>query len=289
MAQLEGGAVALDMFSGFDGQVITAQSNLIQVSYGGSWVGNYWGSFQYSGSTLVGGTVNVYEEVISGQRIVAVTGVSLSAVTVANYVANGDTLGLLNLVFGGSDSLAGSSEGDFLVGLNGNDIIEGRGGNDDINGNMGNDAVVGGPGNDWVRGGQGDDTVIGSEGDDPHVNGNIGSDLVLGGVGNDTLYGGQGYDTLDGGDGNDLLSGDLGPDVLYGRAGADRFYIHANTQTDTVGDFNGAEGDRIAIPAGQSYSLSTFGGFVVIAAAGSEISLYGITPAQFDSGWVVYI
>lgn len=295
MATLQGGSIGIDMFSGFDGVIVIARADLIQVSYGGGWFGNYWGSYQYSGTSLAGGTINGYEEVINGERIVSVTGFSVSATSVFSRVAVDDTVGVLNLVFAGSDSLLGSSGNDTLVGLGGNDGIDGGAGNDDINGNLGNDIMLGGAGADWVRGGQGNDTISGSDGDDPHVNGNLGNDFVFGYLGNDTLYGGQGNDSIAGEAGDDLLSGDIGSDELLGGPGADRFYLHANSQLDLVRDFNGAEGDRVALPAGQAYTIKTVGGMtdavISIQGQGGEqwLVLLDVTPAQFQSSWVVFI
>lgn len=294
MANLQAGSVGIDIFSGFSGLITIARSDLIQVSYGGTWIGNYWGTFQYSGTSLIGGTVGVYEELIDGQSILSITGLTVSATAAFARILADDTLGVLNLAFGGNDSMIGSTGGDTLVGLGGNDLIDGNAGDDDVNGNLGNDAVAGGAGADWVRGGQGNDTITGGIGDDPHVNGNIGNDLVSGGEGDDTVYGGQGFDTAMGDEGDDLLTGDRGLDVLVGGPGADRFYLQANSESDRILDFNPTEGDRIALPAGQAYTLRVAAGdelSIVIPGlfGNSSMTLARFTLDQFQASWIVYI
>ena len=55
-------------------------------------------------------------------------------------------------------------------------------------------------------------------------------------------------DTLHGGDGQDLLLGGDGHDILYGEEDADIFYFRdGDSGTDTIRDFDAAEGDRIDI------------------------------------------
>jgi serralysin len=188
----------------------------------------------------------------------------------------------------GADHVSGNEAGNYLLGLDGNDTVLGLGGNDDLNGNMGNDSVGGGAGDDWVRGGKGSDQIFGGAGDDPHVNGNIGNDTVHGDLGNDTLYGGQDDDQLFGDDGNDLLSGDLGSDLLTGGAGADRFLLRVGGGQDWVSDFNSAEGDRIQIAPGLTYTVTSYQGqALIILSTGDSIGLTGVSTAQMGD-WLVY-
>lgn len=206
----------------------------------------------------------------------------------------------------GNDLVLGGDGNDSSRGLNGNDLIYGEAGDDDVNGNQGNDTVYGGDGVDLVRGGQGNDLVYGDAGDDVHVNGNVGNDTVFGGTGNDSVFGGQNQDILYGEDGNDSLSGDLGNDTLYGGAGndtlgggngsadlyggtgADRF-IFQTSATDDVKDFSFAEGDRIVIAAGTSYTIGQVsGGNAAIVVNGTAFMvLTGITPSSVTSDWIV--
>ena len=187
-----------------------------------------------------------------------------------------------------ANGLYGEAGNDSIRGMNGDDVIDGGAGNDDLNGNQGQDSVYGGDGADTVRGGQGNDTVSGGPGDDPHVNGNLGDDLVYGGAGNDTVFGGQGNDTLYGEAGNDVLSGDLGNDILVGGPGQDVFRFRPGSGVDWVRDFNGAEGDRIELPPGVAYTLTTENGQLVFDLGGGDrLGLVGVAPAAFGN-WVIF-
>ncbi|HTI67684.1 MAG TPA: M10 family metallopeptidase C-terminal domain-containing protein [Caulobacteraceae bacterium] len=188
----------------------------------------------------------------------------------------------------GADRIVGNAAANYIRGMDGNDSVFGGAGDDDLNGNQGVDTVDGGDGRDWVRGGQGSDIVYGGAGDDPHVNGNIGADTVYGGAGNDTVYGGQGGDVLFGDDGNDQLSGDMGDDVLNGGAGADRFVLGAGGGHDWVADFSSAQGDKVVLSVGTTYTLGSYQNQALITLAGGEsIGLVGVPPAALVD-WLVY-
>jgi Ca2+-binding RTX toxin-like protein len=148
--------------------------------------------------------------------------------------APGENQGLPVRGFGGDDTLFGSSDNDTLFG------------------NLGGDILVGGSGNDDLRGGQGNDELIGDEGND-FLFGNLGNDIIQGEDGNDLIRGGQGNDSIFGGRGNDTLYGDLGADSLIGDGGADIFVLNNEfiinpLAADFIGDYNFAEGDRLALP-----------------------------------------
>lgn len=64
---------------------------------------------------------------------------------------------------------------------------------------------------------------------------------IGGGAGNDTLYGSSGNDELHGGAGNDLLFGGVGADTFVWRL------ADFDGGTDTIGDFNLADGDVLRI------------------------------------------
>jgi len=188
----------------------------------------------------------------------------------------------------GADTIHGGNGHDLMRGLDGNDEVYGDDGNDTINGNRGEDLVRGGDGADSVLGGQGNDLVHGDAGDDVMVNGNIGVDTVHGGTGADSVYGGQGDDQVYGDEGDDFLSGDLGNDTLTGGAGADHFAFRVGSGADWVADFNGGEGDRIVLPAGVAYTLTSESNQVVIDLGnGDRLGLAGVSPGAFNSGWIV--
>ena len=82
-----------------------------------------------------------------------------------------------------------------------------------------------------------------------------GGDTITGGAGADTIDGGAGTDTINGGAGADTITGGAGVDNMTGGTGADHFVYMATTEgTDTIADFNVAQGDMIDILA------SAFGG-----------------------------
>lgn len=189
---------------------------------------------------------------------------------------------------GGADTVIGNAAANFIRGMEGADLINGSGGDDDLNGNQGADTVLGDAGNDFVRGGKDDDHVYGDAGDDT-VNGNIGDDVVHGGDGADRVYGGQGNDRLFGEDGNDTLSGDLGDDTLSGGLGADLFQFRAGSGVDLITDFSAAQGDRIALSKGASYSLHNgSGGMVLDFGAGDQVTLAGVAAGTAPD-WIVYV
>jgi Ca2+-binding RTX toxin-like protein len=187
----------------------------------------------------------------------------------------------------GANTLYGGTGQDFVRGLDGNDSIDGGAGADDLNGNKGADTVHGGDGADVVRGGQGADMVYGDAGDDVHVNGNLGDDTVHGGDGNDAVFGGQGNDVLFGDAGDDYLSGDLGSDTLTGGAGADTFHLGLNSGHDYVTDFNAAEGDRVLLDHGSSYTVSQSGADTVVTlSTGEQLTLLGVNSSTLPGGWI---
>ncbi len=85
--------------------------------------------------------------------------------------------------------------------------------------------------------------------------GNLGNDTLDGGAGNDQVRGGQGDDVLYGGPGDDFISGDRGNDTVSGGPGADIFHTSQDAGIDKVMDFNLAEGDRVMLDPGTTYTL----------------------------------
>jgi Ca2+-binding RTX toxin-like protein len=174
----------------------------------------------------------------------------------------------------------------YLRGDAGNDEIWGAVGFDDINGNQGNDTAHGGAGDDWIVGGKDNDLLNGDQGADL-VYGNLGDDSCDGGTGADTVRGGQGDDTLAGGGGDDWLSGDLGGDTISGGAGADIFHSFGATGLDRITDFDAAEGDRIQLDPGTTYSADQAGADVVIAlSGGGQVVLAGVSLASLTGEWI---
>ena len=287
--------------------------------------GMYNGIAMFGGSNVEvsGNLVVSYKDMQSWIRLESLDGVTLSNNTSNLYILKnltqvsetGDALnasvpvGATKIAGGaGSDILAGASgydtitggEGDDLItggsanapgsnllrGEGGNDSILGGSGFDDINGNAGRDTASGGGGNDWVVGGQDDDLLSGDDGDD-RVYGNLGNDTCLGGAGADVLRGGQGDDVLTGGDGADFLSGDRGADTLTGGAGADTFNFFAGSGGDLVLDFDYAEGDRVRIEGGASYTVSQIGANTLVDLGNGDVmTLVGVQANTLPAGWI---
>jgi Ca2+-binding RTX toxin-like protein len=187
----------------------------------------------------------------------------------------------------GDDTLNGWTGADFLTGDDGDDVINGGPAFDRTNGNAGNDTVHGAGGGDWVTGGKDNDRLFGDDGDDI-LNGNLGSDTGDGGAGNDTVRGGQGDDVLSGGSGEDLITGDLGDDTLSGGPGADTFRAFAGGGRDVITDFNPAEGDRIQLDPGTTYTATQSGADVLLdLGGGAQTILKNVQLATLTPGWIV--
>jgi serralysin len=186
----------------------------------------------------------------------------------------------------GDDSIDGGDGADYLRGDEGNDRIVGGADFDDINGNMGDDTASGGTGGDWVVGGKDNDVLYGEDGDDI-VYGNLGDDWCDGGEGADLVRGGQGADVLFGQGGDDWLSGDRGDDTLTGGAGADVFHSFGDAGLDRVTDFNRAEGDRVLLDPGTTYTTSQSGADTVIdMTGGGRMVLVGVSLASLTGDWI---
>jgi Ca2+-binding RTX toxin-like protein len=291
-------------------------ANLIRVDNGDGHFDDFHGQgLSYAGGGYygygmnydpVGGVITGVTEISNGAVLADISGVSVDAPTLFQALRSHDVSGMLGMLLGGddvvngaggadsldglggADTMSGGDGADSMRGLDGNDQLDGGAGGDDVNGNLGADVVHGGDGADSVLGGQGEDKVFGDAGDDPMVNGNIGEDEVHGGIGADSVYGGQGNDLVLGEDGDDQLSGDLGSDTLTGGAGADRFLFRPGSSHDVISDFNAAEGDRIALPAGVGFTVANVNGEAVIdLGGGDQLTLSGVAFGSFNTAWVL--
>jgi len=192
-------------------------------------------------------------------------------------------------VFGGlgNDSIADTGGGaNYLRGDEGDDQLTGGAGFDDINGNMGVDTASGGLGDDWVVGGKDADSLFGETGDDI-VYGNIGVDTCNGGDGADIVRGGQDSDIVLGAAGADWLSGDRGDDTVTGGSGADVFHSFGEAGIDRVTDFSLAEGDRVQLDPGTTYTVAQAGSDTVISmGGGGQMILVGVTMSALSGNWI---
>jgi serralysin len=186
----------------------------------------------------------------------------------------------------GGDSIAGGAGQDYLRGDDGNDYIVGGADFDDIHGNVGDDVAYGGRGGDWVVGGKDNDRLFGED-DNDIVYGNIGNDTCDGGAGDDVVRGGKDNDSVSGGAGADWVSGDTGADTLSGGTGADIFHTFGEAGIDRVMDFSRAEGDRLQLLPGSTYTVSQSGADVLIdVAGGAQMVLVGVSLSSLTGDWI---
>jgi beta-glucanase (GH16 family) len=262
-------------------------------AYGGDIPGWYGPERQLAGD-LVGVTASgqlIVQTPGGGQQLYDMMNVSQPPSSTPGATAGDDQLqagpGLNALWAGaGNDTVSGSAAHDFLRGEDGNDRIVGGDGFDDTHGNMGDDTVFGGLGDDWVVGGKDQDLLSGDEGSDI-VYGNLGNDWCDGGAGADVVRGGQGDDVLLGQAGDDWLSGDRANDTITGGAGADIFHGFQEAGIDRVTDFNLAEGDRVQLDPGTTYTLVQVGADTVLdMGGGHQMILVGVSMSSLTPGWV---
>ena len=184
------------------------------------------------------------------------------------------------------DGRLGSASG-MVAGGSGADSLAGGARFDSLQGNMGDDTVDGGSGgSDWLVGGQGADQIT-AHADQNILYGNLGNDTLQAGSGGDLLRGGQGDDSITGGSGNDWISGDRGNDTISGGAGADIFHGSQDAGIDRVVDFNLAQGDRVMLDPGTTYTLMQVGADTVLdMGGGHQMILVGVSMASLTPGWV---
>jgi Ca2+-binding RTX toxin-like protein len=187
---------------------------------------------------------------------------------------------------GGNDTVSDIGGTNYLRGDEGDDSISGGSGFDDSNGNMGADTIHGNGGDDFSVGGKDNDVLFGDDGDDI-VWGNLGADTCDGGNGADQVRGGQGDDVIFGGSGNDFVSGDRGNDTVVGGTGADLFHGSQDAGIDRVLDFRLAEGDRVQLDPGTTFTLIQSGADTVIdMGGGNQMILVGVTLSSLTPGWI---
>jgi Ca2+-binding RTX toxin-like protein len=237
---------------------------------------------------------NVKLDIVSGTELKTSTSVSVAgpigkieAIGVQGLSLAGTGAGAQTIQGGvGADTVSGGSGQNYLRGGDGGDVMQGGSAFDDANGNMGNDTIHGNAGDDFSVGGKDNDFLFGDAGGDV-VWGNLGNDTCDGGDGADQCRGGQGDDSVTGGAGNDFVSGDRGADTETGGAGADTFHTSQDAGVDRVLDFHLAEGDRVMLDPGTTYTLSQSGADTVIdMGAGNQMILVGVTLSSLTPGWI---
>jgi Ca2+-binding RTX toxin-like protein len=229
---------------------------------------------------------NVYEN--TGQMVGAINmGFGNETLLNEGQVNGAVDLGSGNDVY---DGRLGTETGLVSAGT-GNDTLMGGAGFDNLQGNQGDDIIDGGSGgSDWLVGGQNDDSITAHTGQNI-LYGNLGNDTLHGGNGGDVVRGGQGDDSIAGGSGNDFISGDRGNDTESGGAGADLFHGSQDAGIDRVLDFNPAEGDRVELDPGTTYTVSQVDADTVIdmgpiAGVPNQMILVGVQLSTLKDGWI---
>ncbi len=144
-------------------------------------------------------------------------------------VQGGDGIEIFDLG-SGTDTGGAGRNFNIILGGSGADILKSEGFWEDVFGGSGDDTITATGSSSWLFGGTGNDTITGSD-----------ADSWL----RERLFGGDGDDTIDGGGGDDVIYGGAGDDSLTGGSGADLFFFSEGDGTDTIQDFNAAEGDMI--------------------------------------------
>ena len=146
-------------------------------------------------------------------------------------VQGGDGIEIFDLG-SGTDTGGAGRNFNIILGGSGADILKSEGFWEDVFGGSGDDIITATGSSSWLFGGTGNDTITGSD-----------ADSWL----RERLFGGDGDDTIDGGGGDDVIYGGKGDDSLTGGSGADLFVFSEGHGTDTIQDFNAAEGDMISL------------------------------------------
>jgi Ca2+-binding RTX toxin-like protein len=218
-------------------------------------------TYSDSGTSVTGGTVTRVQLTSGALTYYDITGLNLSAVTVAGFVTSGNGEGLSAFLLGGNDTIQYLSN----IGA----AIFGYAGNDNITAKDGDDTLVGGQGDDTMRAGAGNDTyLVDSSGDVVDETGGSGTDTLissvsqvlgsgiehlelsdfsdLNGTGNslhNRLVGNSGANVLSGEGGNDTLDGGFGADQMTGGSGNDSYYV--DDLQDTVAEQAGGGQDTV--------------------------------------------
>jgi Ca2+-binding RTX toxin-like protein len=272
---------AYDPGEGVGGLTVTAVG-----AGGATYVAQTYGSGGYELALPAGG----YTVTFSGANIAPSSmHVDIGALNVKLDLVDAASGGLIGGP--GADNLVGGTgAANYIRGGDGADTLTGGDGFNDVNGNKGDDVIVGrSRTGDWLLGGQGNDQIDASASSGHNfLNGNLGTVTVAGGTAGDILRGGQGDDVIGGGAGDDLIFGDLGGNTITGGAGADTFHNGAGVARDLVTDFNLAEGDRVQIDAGLTYTAAQAGADVEVAVSnGDVIVLQGANLSALGGGWLV--
>ena len=249
------------------GSIGTSTPNALTVTGPGGSYRQFGGAgFTYASSgPFIGGTItSIYVSTGAGGQPWGITGMSMPVATLNNYVTTGNTIGFLQTVFAGNDTLSGHNFfvlNDYLDGFGGHDKISGGAGDDTLRGNVGNDTLDGQSGIDSMDGGAGNDSYyVDDELDVAADSGASGIDTLYSTAATYALAAGSNIENitlLESSTGTDaggnelankvtgnslsnLLWGDAGADIISGGKGDDWIFGDQGNDTLYGGDGNDA-------------------------------------------------
>jgi hypothetical protein len=80
---------------------------------------------------------------------------------------------------------------------------------------------------------------------------------------------------------------DRGNDTISGGAGADLFHDSQDAGIDRVTDFNYAQGDRVQLDPGTTFTVGQVGDDTVIdMGGGNQMILVGVQLSTLTAGWI---
>ncbi len=250
------------------GAISARGATSLTYTYSTGWNITYTGAFTYDSAGNASGTFTGYA-IRNSFGGLEVTG--------TGYNNSFDMTTPTKSLFLGADNYVGSNAPDLIHTLAGNDTIQTFQGIDIINA---------GDGDDEIRAGQGMDTIDGAGGNDL-IYGGKGVDMIMAGDGADNIFGGLGDDVVDAGRGADTIRGAAGNDRLTGNSDADRFVFGTGAGNDTITDFSGTAGDRIAIEGGLQWTVTASGRDTLITlSSGDTILLQQVSTSTFQAGWI---
>jgi Ca2+-binding RTX toxin-like protein len=233
----------------------------------GNYVQDIYGTgLTANASGITGGTITRLDYSNSAGSVYSITGLTHSAVTIFGFGA--DSVGLMDFLLNGNDSITGSLGSETLVGGMGADTMVGGSGNDTYIVDDVSDVVT-------ENVGAGTDTIQSSitysliDTDGAGVNGGNVENLALTGTGNINATGNSGNNSLSGNSGNNFLDGGTGTDVMSGGAGNDIYKV--DDAGDVVTEASGEGFDSVWT------TLATY----TLAANIEELNYVGVNTAAF--------
>jgi Ca2+-binding RTX toxin-like protein len=279
MASLVGGITPVDNFDIFNNGLLDLTVGVVTVATAGAYritngttFDEFTGTFVYDiDGHLISGTITGWRHSTATTGF-EVSGLSIDVADFLTQLDTNDTATFLSAVFGGADTMTGTTLGDNINAYGGDDKVSGLGGDDSLEGGSGKDTLDGGAGGDTLSGGADNDSLLGGAGDD-FLQGGVGDDTMAGGVGDDI------YRVLDTGDkvtefvgeGDDMIVSDIDFDLSINGANIENL-----TLTDTAKIGKGNALDNAIFGSGNDDTISGGeGDDTLLGAAGADSMVGG--------------